>query len=183
MGRRNFVRIEKHLAGDLGLGSEPIDLAGIQGTGTEQPTGITGTASIGAVTGTSLAYAGVLEFQADLAAANALVPGCAYLTTPAVAALMAQRARFSSTDTPLWSGGVLDGQMAGFRATTTTQMTAATMLFGDFSQVIIGMWGDLELEVNPYANFAAGIIGVRAWATVDVGVRQAGAFALASSIT
>jgi HK97 family phage major capsid protein len=163
--------------------SRAIDLAGIQGTGTEQPTGITGTASIGAVTGTSLAYAGVLEFQTDLAAANALVPGCAYLTTPAVAALMAQRARFSSTDTPMWSGGVLDGQMAGFRATTTTQMTAATMLFGDFSQVIIGMWGDLELEVNPYANFAAGIIGVRAWATVDVGVRQAGAFALASSIT
>jgi HK97 family phage major capsid protein len=160
-----------------------IDIAGFEGSGSAQPTGISGTGGIGSVTGTTLGYAGVLEFQTDLAAANALVPGCAYVTTPAVAALLAQRARFSNTDTPLWQGSVLDGQMAGFRATTTTALTAASMVFGDFSQVIVGMWADLELEVNPYANFPAGIIGVRAWATVDVGIRQAGAFSRAITIT
>ena len=161
-----------------------IDLAAIAGTGASgQPTGITLTAGIGSVTGTSLAYAGMVEFQTDVAGSNALADGCAYLTTPAVAGLLMQRQRFASTDTPLWSGTVLDGQAAGYRATSSTVVPAATMIFGDFSQVVIGEWGVLELEVNPYANFAAGIIGVRAWATVDVAIRQAGAFSVASTIT
>lgn len=161
-----------------------IDTAAMNGSGASgEPTGILNTAGIGTVTGTSLGYAGIVEFQTDVAAANALVPGCAYLTTPAVAGLMMQRARFASTDTPLWSGSVLDGQMGGYRATSSTNVPAATMIFGDFSQVIVGEWGTLELEVNPYANFPAGIIGVRAWAAVDIAVRQAGAFSRANSIT
>lgn len=161
-----------------------IDLAGLEGTGSSgQPTGISATAGIGSVTGTSLAYAGVLEFQTDVAAGNALAPTSAYVTTPAVAGLLMQRARFSSTDTPLWVGSVLDGQMAGFAATTTTQVTAASMVFGDFSQVVIAEWGMLELAMNPYASFAAGITGIRAMQSVDVGIRQAAAFSRATSIT
>lgn len=161
-----------------------IDSAAIAGPGTGgTPTGITATAGIGSVTGTTLGYAGIVEFQTDVGAANALADGCAYLTTPAVAGLLMQRQRFTSTDSPLWTGSVLDGQVAGYRATTSTSVPAATLIFGDFSQVVIAEWGVMELEVNPYANFPAGIIGVRAWATVDIGIRQAGAFSVASTIT
>lgn len=161
-----------------------IDAAAINGSGLSgQPTGIIGTSGIGSVTGTSLAYAGVIEFQSDVAANNALTEACAYLTTPAVAALLAQRQRFASTDTPLWTGNILDGNVAGYRATSSTQVPAANVLFGDFSQVVIADWGVIELATNPYANFTAGITGIRAWATVDVGVRQAGAFSLATSVT
>jgi HK97 family phage major capsid protein len=161
-----------------------VDLAALEGSGSAgQPTGISTTAGIGAVTGTSLAYAGVVEFQTDVAAGNALDMGSAYVTTPAVASLMLQRQRFSSTDTPLWTGNVLDGQMAGFRATTTTQLTAASMIFGDFSQVVIGEWGMFEIAMNPYANFPAGITGIRGMQTIDIGVRQAAAFSRATSIT
>lgn len=162
-----------------------IDAAGIAGTGGAQPTGVTQTAGIGSVTGTSIAYAGIVEFQSDVGGNNALTPNCAYLTTPVVAALLAQRARFSNTDTPLWNGSLIDGQVCGYRGTTTTQMTASAMLFGDFSQVVIGEWGQLELAVSNSEgnNFKAGILGIRAFQTVDVGVRQAGAFSLATSIT
>ena len=161
-----------------------IDTAAISGPGTGgAPTGITATAGIGSVTGTTLGYAGIVEFQTDVGAANALADGCAYLTTPAVAGLLMQRQRFTSTDSPLWTGSVLDGQVAGYRATTSTSVPAATLIFGDFAQVVIAEWGVMELEVNPYANFPAGIIGVRAWATVDIGIRQAGAFSVASTIT
>jgi hypothetical protein len=41
----------------------------------------------------------------------------------------------------------------------------------------------LELDVNPYANFAAGISGVRAFYTVDIGVRYAAAFSYSTAIT
>ena len=161
-----------------------IDLAALEGTGASgQPTGISLTSGIGAVTGTSLAYAGVIEFQSDVAAANALTPNCAYVTTPVVAALLTSRQRFASTDTPLWQGNLLDGSMAGFRAQATTSVTAASMVFGDFSSVVIGEWGMLEIALNPYANFAAAIAGVRAIQTVDVGIRYPGAFSRATSIT
>jgi HK97 family phage major capsid protein/HK97 family phage prohead protease len=161
-----------------------IDLAALEGSGASgQPTGISLTAGIGAVTGTTLAYAGIIEFQSDVAAANALTPNCAYVTTPAVAALLSARQRFASTDTPLWQGSLLDATMVGFRAQTTTAVTAASMVFGDFSSVVIGEWGMLELAMNPYANFQAAITGIRAIQTVDVGIRYAGSFSRATAIT
>jgi HK97 family phage major capsid protein len=161
-----------------------IDLAALEGPGTGgAPTGISATAGIGSVSGTTLGYAGIVEFQTDVASSNALSASSAYVTTPAVAGLLMQRQRFSSTDTPLWTGSVLEGQVGGHRATTTTQVTAASMTFGDFSQVVIGEWGMLEIALNPYANFSAAITGIRAIQTVDVGIRQAAAFSRSTSIT
>lgn len=161
-----------------------IDLAALEGSGASgQPTGISATAGIGAVTGTTIAYSGIIEFQTDVAGSEALAENCAYVTTPSIASLLKQRVKFASTASPLWEGSVLDGTMDGFRATATNQVTAASMIFGDFSQVVIGEWGMLELALNPYANFAAAISGIRAIQTVDVGVRYAGAFSRATSIT
>lgn len=154
-----------------------VDLAALEGTGsTGQPTGISATSGIGSVASGAFSYAKSLEFQTDVAAANALAANCAYVTTPAVAALAMQRETIASGGNPIWEGGILDGRMAGMRAMSTNQVTAATMVFGDFSQLIIGEWGVLEIEVNPYADFAKGIIGVRALYSVDVALRHAAAF-------
>lgn len=162
-----------------------IDLAAFEGSGSSgQPTGISQTANIGSVTGGSLDLADIIEFQTDLAGSNALADGCAYVTTPAVAGLLKGRARIASTDSKtIWEGSILDGTVDGFRATSTTQLTAASMIFGDFSQVIIGEWGMLEIALNPYAAFATAITGIRAIQSVDVGIRQAAAFSRATSIT
>lgn len=154
-----------------------VDLAALEGTGsTGQPTGISQTSGIGSVASGAFSYAKALEFQTDVAAANALAANCAYITTPAVAALAMQRETIASGGVPVWEGGIMDGRMAGMRAMSTNQVTAATMVFGDFSQLIIGEWGVLEIEVNPYADFAKGIIGVRALYSIDVALRHAAAF-------
>lgn len=161
-----------------------IDLASLEGSGAGgQPTGIANTAGIGSVTGTSLGWGGIVEFQTDVAGSNALAENFAYCTTPTVAGLLSQRQRFASTDTPLWEGNILEGKVAGFRALSTLQLTAASMIAGDFSQVVIGEWGMLEIALNPYANFTASITGIRAIQTVDVGIRYAGAFSRATTIT
>jgi HK97 family phage major capsid protein/HK97 family phage prohead protease len=160
------------------------DVAALRGSGSGgEPQGIVGTTGIGSVSGTSLGYAGALEFQTDVAAANVMPARGGYVTTPAVAALMMAEQRFSSTDTPLWVGNIWDGQMVGFRAMASNQMSSATMLFGAWEDLIWAEWGILEVEVNPYASFAAGIIGVRAMYTMDIGVRYAGSFSYASSIS
>ncbi len=162
-----------------------IDMAAFEGSGSSgQPTGISQTANIGSVTGGSLDLADIIEFQTDLAGSNALADGCAYVTTPAVAGLLKGRARIASTDSKtIWEGSILDGTVDGFRATSTTQLTAASMIFGDFSQVVIGEWGMLEIALNPFAAFATAITGIRAIQSVDVGIRQAAAFSRATSIT
>jgi HK97 family phage major capsid protein/HK97 family phage prohead protease len=176
---------EAIVTGDLGkVAGLALDVGVLRGSGSAgEPTGIVNTGGIGAVTGTSLAYAGLLEFQTDIATANVMPNRGGYVTTPAVAALMMQRVKFSSTASPLWEGNVFDGNMAGFPAMSSNQMSAATMLYGDWDQVVVGEWGVLQIEVNPYANFQAGIVGVRAMVSVDVGLRYAAAFSYATSIT
>lgn len=160
------------------------DSAGLAGTGASgQPTGVTNTAGIGAVAGASLAYAGIIEFQTDVASSNVMPSRGGFVTTPIVAGLLMARQRFASTDTPLWDGNVWNGTVSGFPGMSSNQMAAGTMLFGDWSELVFAEWGVLEIEVNPYANFQAGISGVRAMYTMDVGVRYPGAFSLASSIT
>lgn len=170
------------IARDLGLA---VDVGVLRGSGSSgQPTGIVNTASIGSVSGTSLAAAGVLEFQSDVASANALMPGCGYVTTPVVAADMMITPELPSTGTTrLWQGNLMEGSMFGFRAMTSNQMSAATMLFGWWPSVVLAEWGVLELMVNPYSDFTRGLSAVRGWYTVDVGVRYAGAWSYASSIT
>jgi len=160
------------------------DLAVLNGSGAAgQPLGIINTPSIGATTATSADYGKILDFQADVAGANVVPMSGGYVTTSAVAKILAAKSRFSNTDTPLWDGNLWDATMAGFRAMSSEQMPTGTMLFGDWSEVVVAEWGVLEIAVNPAANFAAGIIGIRAFYSMDVGVRYAGAFSYSSSVT
>ena len=170
---------------DLGAVSAlAVDVGVLRGSGSGgEPTGIVNTSGIGTVNGATFDYADILEFQVDVATANVTPEMGGYVTTPTVAALAMQRTRFANTDTPLWQGNLWDGQMAGFQAMSTNQMSAGTMLFGDWRQVVVAEWGVLEIEVNPYANFQAGIIGIRAMVSIDVGLRYAGAFSYGAAMT
>ena len=160
------------------------DLATLYGTGTEQPTGITQTASIGTLaSGSSFDMADILEFQTDVAANNALNASFGYVTTPAIAALAMTRVEFTGSAFPIWRGSVLDGTMAGFKAMASNQMSSATMLAGSWDTCVIGEWGVLELAVNPNDNFAQGLTGLRAMFTMDVGVKYAGAWSYGTSLT
>lgn len=158
------------------------DLAGLSGSGASgQPTGIINTAGIGSVTGTTIGYAGMLEFQTDIG--NALAPSCGYVTTALVAALLAQRVKFTSTASPLWDGSLLDANVCGFRGMSSAQSPAASIIFGDWAQLVMAEWGSLAIEVNPYANFQAGIVGVRAMYAMDIGIRIPSAFSVANTVT
>lgn len=170
------------IARDIGLA---VDVGILRGSGSAgQPTGIVTTGSIGAFTGTSLASPGILDAQADVATANALLPGCGYVTTPAVAALLMQRPELPSTGTErLWKGNMLQGSLFDFPAMSSAQMAAATALFGWWPSVILAEWGVLELMLNPFSDFTRGLSAIRGWYTCDVGVRYAGAWSYSSSIT
>jgi HK97 family phage major capsid protein len=169
------------LALDVGTA---VDLAGLNGSGNAgQPLGVIGTSGIGGVTGASFDYADIVEFQTDVAAANALAGSLGYVTTPAIAGLCKARVKFSSTASPLWEGRLERGSMDGYPAMSSSQMPSGDMLFGDWSQMVIGEWGVLEIAVNQQANFQAAIIGVRALYSVDIAIRIPAAFSLMTSAT
>jgi HK97 family phage major capsid protein len=161
-----------------------VDVAAIRGSGTNgEPHGIVGTTNVGSfdVDGTST-YSDVVAAQQDLMTANALNPGCAYLADPVSAALLMGRSRFANTDTPIWDGSLMGGTMAGFPCRASNQMSANTMLFGWWQSLIIAEWGVLEVAVDDTYNFAQGLSALRAWYTVDVGLRHPAAFTYDSSV-
>jgi len=161
-----------------------VDVAALRGTGASgQPLGLDNVTGVGAVSGASLGLAGVLESQTDVATANVMPMRGGYVTTPAVAALLIAEVAYANTASPLWVGNIWGGTMQGFPAMSSNQVAASTMYFGDWSKLVIGEWGVLEVDTNPYASFGAGIIGVRAMYSVDVGVRYPAAFSITTSIS
>ena len=182
-GTRGDRLIATDLAAVVGVA---LDRAAIQGTGAGgQPLGILATAGIGSVVGGTLNRAGLLEMQRVVAAANGIrtPETCGYVAPPATAETLANRPVVASSDRFAWEGSLTDGNAAGHRALSSTNVPTATVLFGDWSSLILGTWGVLRVQVNPMQNFAAGIIGARIMLDCDVGLRSASCFAAASSVS
>jgi HK97 family phage major capsid protein len=160
------------------------DYAALAGPGTAgSPLGIIYTPLVGTQSGTTLAYAGVLGMQSDLAEANVTPIRGGYVGTPATAVIMMSEMKVANAWSPCWEGNIWDGSMCGFPAMSSNQIPTAGLLFGDWQELVIGEWGVLEVEVNPYANFKAGIIGVRAIYSMDVAVRRPVAFCWSVTVT
>jgi HK97 family phage major capsid protein len=166
-----------------------LDAAVLAGTSTDStvPLGIRYTSGLGTanpVSGSATVYTDYIKYQSTVAASNAFFPNFGYVCHPAIAGLL--MGKFTNTtygSMPIWEGGILDGRMVGQRAMSSIQITSGTMLGGDFSQVVVGEWGTVEIETNPYANFQAGIVGVRVFYSADVLVRYGAAFAIGTGIT
>ena len=51
------------------------------------------------------------------------------------------------------------------------------VIYGNFADLLIGMFGQLEILVAPYTDFAKGTVGVSAMQSIDIAVRHAESFA------
>jgi HK97 family phage major capsid protein len=150
-----------------------IDLGAIDGSGASgQPTGILNTSGIGAVAGTALDWDKVVEFETDVAAANADLGSMYYLTNASVRGICKTRLKDAGSGLFLMEGG----SMNGYPVAVSNQVPANTMIFGSFNQLIMGFWGVLDLMVNPYLYAATRYVAIHSTQTVDVAVRHAAAF-------
>ena len=167
--------------------AQAIDSALIKGGGTNEPTGVLSTVGIQTANLATLNWANVLAMKAKAELAN--VDASSWLFNPSVAA------KFAGTEKSTGTGIYLlgdDGRMAGIQSYSTNQVPnnatpdpdAGIAILGDWSQVLLGIWSEIDILVNPYAQPAYGRGGVlvRAMSTVDVGVRHPQAFVVASDI-
>jgi HK97 family phage major capsid protein len=166
-----------------GLGAKRDELV-IAGSGVSgEPLGLLSTPGLATVTGTSLADAGVREFQTDLG--NALGPDCGFVADQATASLLNGRQRFTGSSTTLWEGNVHQGVLGGWPAFSSPSVPSAHLLFGAWSNLVICEWGNVELDIDPYNSdlFKSGGIVLRAIASFDAVVRRPAAFALSTAVT
>ena len=69
------------------------------------------------------------------------------------------------------------GTINGYRGIVSNQATTGNLYFGNFSDLLIGMFGGLDIVVDPYTNSTSGTIRIVALQSVDVAVRHAVSFA------
>jgi len=171
------------LAADIAI--DGVDAVVIKGTGGAQPIGIENTSGItSGQDAASATYAKILAFVSTAGGANAIRGNPGWVTTTAGAARLMQVQRFTSTDTPLWTGNMLDGELVGFKAMSSEQLTAAHLIFGSWNEVIIGDWGVLELAMdNGGTRFNQAQVGIRAMWMVDVLIRYPQAFICSSNLS
>jgi hypothetical protein len=69
--------------------------------------------------------------------------------------------------------------MAGYPYFITEQMPASSLIYGQFSQILVGHWGVLELVSENITQLPNRIVRVVAFMAMDVAIRQPVAFSLA----
>jgi HK97 family phage major capsid protein len=157
-----------------------IDAAILHGAGTDEPTGIAGTSNVGAVSGAGMGWVGAVEFETDVAEANADVATMSFVARPSVRGTLKTREKALNTGKFVIGD---DGLCNGYPFNVTMQANSGYIFFGDFSQVILGEWGVLDINVDRSALATTGGVRTVALKTVDVGVRQPGAFSVSSDFS
>lgn len=154
----------------------------LQGSGINgQPLGVVSQAG-NTTTGGSFALSNAFTLQTNCA--NRLGPTAAYVTTLAVASLLAQRQKAASTSSFLIEGSADQGVMAGLRTFGTNNVPTADMIFGPWDLVLVASWGDaIGIEIDRFTKFKSGTLGLRVIFPVDIGVLDTSAFTSVTSIT
>ena len=155
-----------------------IDKAGLEGAGTSgAPTGILSTSGVNTVTAFAAAnptFAEVVTLETAVAEDNALLGNLAYILPAGMYGALKTTEKAAGTAQFVIEPG---GTMNGYRAIVSNQATAGNLYFGNFSDLLIGMFGGLDIVVDPYTASTTGTIRVVALQSVDVAVRHAVSFA------
>ena len=102
---------------------------------------------------------------------------------------------FTNTGFPIWQAGSQpdEGTIAGTRAIESnlvpcnrkqddTNKDMSCMIYGRFSDIIVGEFGILDIIRDPYTNSLSGDLRIRIALDVDVAVRYEEAFAIRDNI-
>lgn len=159
-----------------------LDLAGLYGSGVSgQPVGLDNTANVGSVahsTNNNPTWAEIVEMRSAIAADNALIGQVAsVLESVMVGTLMTTVKDAGSGQFVMGDSGDM---LMGRPAIESNQVTDGDIWHGVWSQLILGMWGTLDILVDPYTASTSGTTRVVALQSADYGVRHAESFCKAT---
>jgi HK97 family phage major capsid protein len=178
--------IEQLVRGDLAaMLAQAIDSALIKGGGSNEPVGVLSTVGIQTASLAGLSWPLVLFMLEKLDLVNASAAN--------IVASTKVKSRLALT---LKSDGVAGyllegGRVADLPAYFTNQVPEKTgtpntgrLIAGDWSEVMLGIWSEVDILVNPFAEtaYSKGNVLVRAMSTVDIALRHPEAFVVADDL-
>jgi len=172
--------------------AQKIEDVAIEGGGSNEPTGIIGTAGIGSVAigtdGGALTWDTITDLVKEVEIDNAAINGnsLAYLTNPKVKSHMASTPKVASTDSVMLMDAPWNS-VYGYDVAVTnnvpsdltkgTLTTASALIYGDFSQLLFGFHSVADVLVDPYTAGSTGAVRIRVMQEMDLAVRHAQSFA------
>lgn len=182
-----FVRNDLALRLALGL-----DATGISGGGSNQPNGVLQASGIGAVVGGTNGAAPtwdhMVDLESEVAIDNADIGTLAYATNAKVRGKLKKTKVDAGSGEMVWDRGSLDSPINGYPVAISNQVPSnltkgsasgvcSAIIFGNWADLIMGLWGGLDVLVDPYTGSTAGTVRVVAFQSADFAVRHAESFA------
>jgi HK97 family phage major capsid protein len=196
---RNMVQqtspdIENLIRADMAaLLARAIDGVAIQGGGTNEPTGILATAGVGEVeAGDPDGGAVDLDLTADLIGTvdDANVNGRRAFLTNSKVKRVGMKLK-DADNRPLTLPTLFHQEPVSFSNLVPNDLTKGAgtnlnaVIYGDWTDLIIGYWSQFDLLVNPFEStaYSKGNVMIRAMITADVALRHVASFAFADDVT
>lgn len=182
--------------------ADKIEYYAIQGSGSSgQPTGLLAASGVGNVdisSGTdidAITWADIVALVKTVEVANGVVNQSAlgWLSNPAVKSKLASTAKVGSSDSVMllndpWNA--VYGYPAAFSSNVPSDLDpgdggsdASAIIFGDFSQLLVGLFGSPSILVDETTGGLAGTVRIIIHQDVDVAVRNAASFAKSDEVS
>nr|BAR29267.1 phage major capsid protein [uncultured Mediterranean phage uvMED]BAR29310.1 phage major capsid protein [uncultured Mediterranean phage uvMED]BAR29329.1 phage major capsid protein [uncultured Mediterranean phage uvMED]BAR29359.1 phage major capsid protein [uncultured Mediterranean phage uvMED]BAR29400.1 phage major capsid protein [uncultured Mediterranean phage uvMED] len=178
---QSSIDVENLIRNDLAQSMAiAIDDAALEGSGSSgNPTGITNTSGINSVSLSSAAaptFAEMVSMETAVRVDNALLGDLAYIVHPTNYGTLKTTEKATNTAQFV----AVNDEINGYKVVVSPQLTANNYVFGNFNDLLVGMFGGLDLVVDPYSNSSSGTVRIVALQSVDVAVRHAVSFCAAS---
>ncbi|EMR0455661.1 phage major capsid protein [Pseudomonas aeruginosa] len=154
-----------------------IDYAMLAGPGGKAPLGLLKDVGVPGLTypATGITFGKLVDMLTKIGTYNADRGALAYLTGIIERGTAMQTLKFEGIGGCIWENDKVNGH----RAEATNQVEADTWIFGDFSQLVCGLWGVLDLKVDAAKLAASDGLVLRAFQDVDVVNRRKESFCIA----
>ena len=183
----------------VALLAQKLDQVAINGGGSNEPSGILQTSGIGSVVigsnGGAITLDKMLDLKQTVAVDNADLPSAGFLTNTKVENALSKLKDGNSAYLLNPYGTEIGQQQFAGRSLMISNNVPSNLtkgsssgvcsaaIYGNFSDLLIGLFGTLELLVDPYTQFQSGGVGIRALQGVDVQVRHPESFGAILDIT
>ena len=128
-------------------------------------------------------YDDFMSAESALAVGEGLQGNLAYVANPVLMKDLKRSAQVAAVTAGV-QGNLVNGYPTYYsNGCTKVTDTSADFLFGDFSKLFIGMFGGLDITVDPYTKAINGEVRLIVNQYIDWGVSQPGAFVKATSLT
>ncbi len=147
----------------------------------------------GGTNGAAPTWDHIVDLEAAIDNADALAGNLAYLVNPKTRAKLKKTQMFNSTNgDPVWGGDVAAAEGIGvlnqWPAASTTLLPSnltkgsstgvcSAIIYGNFTDLLLGMWGAIDLLTDPYSLSTSGGTRVTCFADVDIALRHPQSFA------